>query len=84
MVIFAGTSEGFKELEPIIRSGKYPVWIGAGVLTEDEMDEIRELGVDLTNFLYAIDLGNSEVVEEALESIALHHPNERVWLECIP
>ncbi|MCG5502101.1 hypothetical protein [Ectothiorhodospira lacustris] len=84
MVIFLATREGYKELEPIIRSGKYPVWVGAGVLTEDEMDEIRALGIYLTNFLYAIDLGNSEVVEEALESIALHHPKERVWLECIP
>ena len=84
MVIFAGTREGFKELEPIIRSGKYPVWIGAGVLIDDEINEIRNLGVQLTNFLYAIDLGNSEVVKETLESIALHHPNERVWLEVIP
>lgn len=84
MVIFVATNEGYKELEPIIRSGKYPVWVGAGVLTEGEMAEVRQGGVYLTNFLYAVDLGNSEVVEESLETIALHHPKERVWLECMP
>lgn len=84
MVIFVATKDGYKELESIILTGKHAVWVGAGVLSENELKEIREGGVHLTNFLYPIDLGNSEVVEEALESISLHHPGERVWLECIP
>jgi len=84
MVIFVATKEGYKELESIIRTGKYPVWVGAGVLSDNELNEIREVGVYLTNFSYPIDLGNSEVIEEALESISLHHPNERVWVECVP
>ncbi|TLM73400.1 hypothetical protein ACONUD_16995 [Microbulbifer harenosus] len=84
MVIFVATKEGFKELEEIIRTGKYPVWVGAGVLSKEEMAEVREGGVYLTNFLYPIDLNDAEIVSDALESIALHHPEERVWLECIP
>lgn len=84
MIIFAATREGYKELESIILAAEYPVWVGAGVLTSDEMDSVREQGVYLTNFLYKVDLGNKEVVGEALEAIALHHPNERVWMEAIP
>ena len=84
MIIFAATREGYKELESIILTAEYPVWIGAGLLTSEEMDSVRERGVYLTNFFYKVDLGNKEVVSEALDNIALHHPDERVWMEIIP
>jgi len=81
MVIFVATREGFKELELIILTGEYAVWIGDEVLLDKELDLIRDAGVYATNFLYVIDLNNQEVVNTALEYIALHHPDERVWLE---
>jgi hypothetical protein len=81
MVIFVATREGFKELESIILTGEYAVWIGAEVLADKELDSIRDAGVYVTNFSYVVDLNNQEVVNAALEDIALHHPDERVWLE---
>ena len=83
MVIFITTREGFRELESIILTGEYAVWVGAGVLSDEELDSIRDTGVHVTNFLYAVDLKNQEVLDAALENIALHHPNERVWREWI-
>lgn len=84
MVIFVATLEGYRELETIILTGKYPVWVGAGVLTENEIDEVRERGVNLTNFLYPVDIESSQVVDQALGTIALHHHNDRIWSECRP
>jgi len=51
VIIFVLSKEGFNELESIIYTGKYPVWVGGGVLTGIEMSTVREKGVDLTSFL---------------------------------
>ncbi|WHI52368.1 hypothetical protein P3339_06185 [Microbulbifer sp. MLAF003] len=84
MVIFAVTRSGYTELEQIIRSALYPVWVGDGVLNEQEIDSLRSSDIDLTNFNYAIDPSDDSALDEALATIAEHHPNERVWLECLP
>ena len=55
MVVFAITREGYLELEPIIKTLNYPVWVGAGVLSTDEHAELRSLGLNLTDFSYAIE-----------------------------
>ncbi|MBB3060610.1 hypothetical protein [Microbulbifer rhizosphaerae] len=84
MIIFSVTRKGFKELEPIIKSGKYPVWIGGNVLSEEEVEAVRDENVSLTNFSYQIYPTDKEALEEALCTIAEHHPKERVWCECQP
>ncbi|UTW49282.1 hypothetical protein [Bacterioplanoides sp. SCSIO 12839] len=84
MVIFVATREGFKELESVILTGEHAVWIGADVLSDKELESVRDAGVYVTNFLYVVDLNNKDVVDAALEDIALHHPDERVWLEWLP
>jgi len=84
MIIFAVTKEGFRELEAVILTGKYPVWIGSNVLSESELAIYREMDLDITNFSYEIDPANNEVLDDALATIAEHHPNERIWLECRP
>ena len=84
MLTFVLSKEGFKELESIIYTGKYPVWVGGGVFTDIEISTVREKGVDLTTFSYLINPSDDEAIEEALVIIAEHHPGERVWLECRP
>lgn len=84
MIIFAVTKEGFLELEPVIRTGSYHIWIGNNVLSDSELDSYRKMGVDITNFNYAIAPENKDELDGALETIAEHHPGERVWLECRP
>ncbi len=84
MIIFAVTKKGFQELESVITTGKYPVWIGSNVLSESELASYRKMDLDITNFSYEIDPANNEELDDALATIAEHHPNERVWLECRP
>lgn len=84
MVVFAITREGYIELESIIKTLNYPVWVGAGVLSTNELAELRSLGLDLTEFSYAIEPNDIETIQGALETIAVHHPEQRVWVECQP
>ena len=56
MVIFVITREGFEELEEIIKTAQYPVWISANVLSKEELESVRLLGVEITNFTYEISL----------------------------
>lgn len=84
MVVFAITREGYLELEPIIKTLNYPVWVGAGVLSNSELAELRSLGLDLTNFSYSIEPNDMETILGALADISVHYPGHRIWLECQP
>ena len=84
MVVFAITREGYLELEPIIKTLNYQVWVGAGVLSTSELIELRSLGVDLTNFSYSIEPNDMEAIRGALAGISTHHPGHRIWLEYQP
>jgi hypothetical protein len=84
MVILVLTKQGYKELEAVIASGKYPIWIGANVLSEKEIRALREEGIDLTDFRYSIDPESREDLDCALETIREHHPDQRIWAEHQP
>lgn len=81
MVILIAIRSGYEELKPLIISGEYPVWIGADVLSQLEVDSLRGLGVELSVFSYSIDPANIEDVEGALITISEHHPGQKVWVE---
>ena len=81
MVIFVITREGFKELETIIKTAQYPVWISANILSKEELDLVRSLGVEITNFTYDISIQDINSINEALSTISEHHPHKRIWLE---
>jgi len=81
MVIFACTREGYFELDSKVLSSASSVWIGAGVLSEAEVADILDQGVNLTCFDYAIAPTDFEQIQGALQTISEHHPGERIWLE---
>lgn len=81
MVIFAITREGFLQLEPLVKSGTYILWIGDGVLSQEEIQDLRDRGIEVTNFSYPISPESREEIDDALQTISEHHPNTRVWME---
>jgi hypothetical protein len=75
MVLFIRTRGGYEDMRSLISPQGCPVWTDFGVLTEDEINSLRESGVDLSNFTLPHDF------DHALEVIAQHHPGERIWVE---
>lgn len=78
MVIFPLSYKGFKEMEPVIKTGKCSVWLGANVVSDDEVESVRELDVEVTVFNYEVDIND---VQGVLQTISQHHPGETIWQE---
>lgn len=71
-------------MKPFIESGKYPIWLNEGVIPQTEIDELRARNIEVSYFHYVVDIDDEESREEALFTIAEHHPNERIWSESRP
>ena len=71
-------------MKPFIESGKYPVWFNDGVVSQTGLDDLKSHKVEVSYFNYVVDIGDEESREEALFTIAEHHPNERIWSESRP
>ena len=81
MVIFVVTKNGFYEIEDFIKNSHSPVWVGEGVLSEKELSELRESGLDITNFNYQIDKEDEAEIFGAIKTIKEHHPGHSIWTE---
>jgi hypothetical protein len=79
MVLFVLTREGYCDVSALIPS--HPTWINADVLSETEIKALREGGADLSTFTAPIDPLEWSEIQNAIETIALHHPGERIWVE---
>jgi hypothetical protein len=51
------------------------------VLSENQLAELREAGVDVSDFNYTIGSQETEVIAGAVETIKEHHPGEVLWVE---
>lgn len=67
----------------MLHSTKSPIWVSGGVLTEEELLNLRSNGIEITNFSYKIDPFDREKVFDAVSIIEEHHPGERIWVEII-
>ncbi len=81
MVIFVTTKNGFNEIVGFVKSFPLPVWVGDGVLSENELAELRNAGLDITNFNYQIDKEDDAEILGAIETIKEHHPGHSIWTE---
>lgn len=81
MVIFALTQDGYEEMADMIQSVEFSVWVNKGVLTDEEMNNLRGAGVSLTNFTYYVEPTKLDAILEAFATIGEHHPGERIWVE---
>lgn len=63
--------------------GQFPpnLWINQGVLTEAELQTYRGKGINITHFTYDILLTDRTVINEAIETISEHHPDEVIYAE---
>jgi hypothetical protein len=81
MVFLALTRSGLEQLVGVIGHTPSPLWVNHGVLTAEELKELREQGIDLTNFTNRIALEDQTAVASAVDTIAEHHPDQSIWVE---
>jgi hypothetical protein len=58
------------------------LWIGADVLTEAEVRRLRAMGIEVSVFIHTV--RSKDEVENAVSTLAEHHPKEPVWVEALP
>lgn len=84
MILFILTKEGFNEMEPFIKTAKYPIWLNDGILSQAETDLLISENVEVSYFNYVVDIEDEEALAEAIFTVAEHHPGERIWSESKP
>ena len=84
MVFLALTRPGLDELARAMGRTPSPLWVNDGVLTAQELKELRQQGIDLTNFTHRFALDDLTAVADALDTIAMHHPGQGIWVEYPP
>jgi hypothetical protein len=82
MVFFALTRSGYEDFERHIGiHASVTLWVNKDVLSDSELKEVRAAGLSVTDFTRMIDILDGVAVDEAVDTIKQHHPNECVWLE---
>ena len=81
MIFFVLTENGFKEVEQLFQGGNVILWLNKGILESGEINELRKIGMDITNFTYYINPDNKQEVLGALSTISEHHPDQSIWTE---
>jgi hypothetical protein len=79
MVFLAVNRSGYEAYRALGLSGS--LWVGAGVLSDEELASLRNTGVDVSDFNYEIELHDSEVIAGAVDTIKEHHPGEVLWIQ---
>jgi hypothetical protein len=65
----------------MIEDGNHFVWVTKGVLTDDELDQLRENDVDVTDFNYELLPTDRDGIDGALHTIAEHHSGQTILCE---
>jgi hypothetical protein len=81
VVFFVISRKGFEDYLAIKDKLVAPLWISAGVISQSELESLRNSGADVTDFNYAIGLNENEVIDDAIQTIKEHHPGEVIWLQ---
>lgn len=81
MVFLAMTRLGYEAYVSL--KSRAPLWVADGVLTPKELDELRAIGLSVTNFTRKIDFADPEELADAISTIREHHPGEPIWVEGI-
>jgi hypothetical protein len=74
------TRFGFESVKSVL-SKEITLWIGSDVLSDSELAELRESGIQVTNFSFKINLFDKELLDSAIETIKEHHPKQPIFME---
>jgi len=81
MVFLALTRSGLDELIALRKTPDVAIWCGSNVLSEAEYAALS--GVNISRFNYPLESRDDKAFQCALETIADHHVDEKIWIESI-
>lgn len=81
LVLFALTKHGLAEMLDLARGSNSAIWLNDGLLDATNLGQLRAEGFDLTNFVYWIDPADEVAVQDAVEAIREHHPDQVLYIE---
>jgi hypothetical protein len=79
MVFFAITRRGYESHRALGAVGV--LWLCDGVISDEELVELRGSGVNVSVFDYRIEPHETDILFDAVETIKEHHPGEQLWIE---
>ena len=80
MVHFALTPQGFAEAIALAQ-GKHAVWCTASAASQEQIAAMQADNVSRFVYTLAELLSDPSQMAGALDTIAQHHPDERIWVE---
>ena len=72
-----------QEIIEVAKKTGAAVWVGSNAMTHEEHYKIASTGVDITRFKYPLSDTDKETIEEALDTVKLHHPKENIWVQYV-
>ncbi|MFZ6741802.1 hypothetical protein ACO0LC_01070 [Undibacterium sp. JH2W] len=81
MVFLALTRNGLDELIALRKTTDIAIWCGSNVLSNAEYAALS--GMNISRFNYPLKSPGDEAFQGALETMADHHGNEKIWVENI-
>jgi hypothetical protein len=81
MVYLILTRHAFDQLPRTNGLPPSPLWLNAGVLPVEEIEELRRHGLDISSFSRPINLDDLAAIQAASATVRQHHPNDVVWIE---
>ena len=81
MVFFVLTRWGYDELVSLLGRTPSPLWVNAGVLSQEEIKLMSDAGIEVSEFSHSIASDDICKVTEAIDTIKQHHPTHSIWVE---
>jgi hypothetical protein len=82
MVFLAITQQGLAEAVRVSSKTGEPVWCGAEAVSESTF--AASVPSNVSRFVYGLTGENVVLLEDALDTIAEHHPGQSIWVEAVP
>ena len=82
MVLLATTSKGLVEAIAASKLTGESVWCGAEAVSAE--DFAMQIPKNVTRFTYGLQGDNAELLQDAIGTIAEHHPGQTIWVEAAP
>ncbi|MGD9719029.1 MAG: hypothetical protein AB7U24_07300 [Sulfurimonadaceae bacterium] len=83
MVYLVLEPNAVQEIIEIAKKTGAAVWVGSDAMTHEEQYKIAPTELNLTRFAYPLSGADKETIEEALDTVKLHHPEENIWVQYV-